>query len=61
MKIKETGMQEQQKQSIKVIEKVLHGWNNKMKFACPECGKNLSNPDYYCDRCKIRLKLKVQM
>jgi hypothetical protein len=45
---------------IKIIEKILSGWNKKMKFYCPECNNEVKHPEYFCPKCNIKLKLKVQ-
>jgi|TARA_R110000744_G_scaffold251755_1_gene367628 predicted RNA-binding Zn-ribbon protein involved in translation (DUF1610 family) len=46
--------------STEVIEKQVTSWRNKDKHPCPKCGKKLGMPEYKCDPCNVKLKLKMQ-
>ncbi len=46
--------------STREIEKIVGGWKNTSKYPCPECGKKLGMPEYKCDKCNLKLKIKVQ-
>lgn len=41
------------------IEKIVKSWRNTDKHPCPKCGKKLVNPNYACDPCGVKLKLKM--
>ena len=41
----------------------VHSWTSKSKYDCPDCGtvKSISHPDYTCEHCKQKFKLKVKL
>lgn len=43
------------------VEKIVGGWKNTSKYPCPKCGKKLAMPEYKCEKCNIKLKIKVKM
>lgn len=46
-------------EKIKEVEKVVKKWEKGDKYPCPNCGKQLSEPDYKCTDCNIKLKVKM--
>ncbi len=46
-------------EKLKEIEKIVKKWEKGDKYPCPNCNKNLSEPNYICDDCGIKLKVKM--
>jgi len=46
--------------STEIVEMFIKKWKNTDKFPCPKCGKKLGMPDYKCDKCNVKLKLKMK-
>lgn len=49
-----------QNKPLKEVEKFVSSWRNTDKHPCPECGNKLSNPNYHCDKCNVKIKLKMR-
>lgn len=45
---------------IEIIEKFVSSWRNTDKHPCPKCGAKLGMPDYKCEKCNVKLKLKMR-
>ena len=48
------------KTKLEIIEKQIISWRKSDKHPCPKCGAKLSSPDYICEKCNVKLKLKMQ-
>lgn len=46
--------------STEIIEMFVRKWRNTDKYPCPKCCKKLGMPDYKCEKCNVKLKLKMQ-
>lgn len=46
--------------STDIVEMFVRKWRNTDKYPCPKCGAKLGMPDYKCEKCNIKLKLKMQ-
>jgi len=46
--------------STDVIEKFVSSWRNSDKHPCPRCGNKLGMPEYKCEPCNLKLKLKMR-
>lgn len=46
--------------STEVVEMFVRKWRNTDKYPCPKCGTKLGMPDYKCEKCNVKLKLKMQ-
>ncbi len=44
---------------MKEVEKIVKSWKNTDKHPCPECGKKLKSPNYTCEPCQVKIKLKM--
>ena len=44
---------------MRTVEKVIYHWNRSEKYECPECGELLQYPNYKCEKCNIRIILKM--
>ena len=42
------------------IKKMVTSWRNTDKYLCPKCSTKLSSPNYTCEDCKVKIKLKMQ-
>jgi len=45
---------------LKIVEKIVVYWRKTDKYYCPECGKKVSYPEYICNDCNVKLKLKMK-
>jgi hypothetical protein len=45
---------------MEVIEHFVKGWKKTSKYPCPKCAEKLSMPDYKCEKCNVKLKLKMR-
>ncbi len=43
-----------------VVEMKIKNWRNTDKYPCPKCGTQLGMPSYLCEKCNVKLKLKMQ-
>ena len=53
-------MKTEEQNSTDVIEKFIVSWRRTDKYPCPKCGKKLGMPDYKCNPCNLKLKLKMK-
>ena len=46
--------------STEIIEMFVRKWRNTDKYPCPKCDSKLGMPDYKCEKCNVKIKLKMQ-
>jgi len=46
--------------STEIVEMFVRKWKHTDKYPCPKCGAKLGMPDYKCDKCNVKLKLKMR-
>jgi hypothetical protein len=46
--------------STEIVEMFVRKWRNTDKYPYPKCGAKLGMPDYKCEKCNVKLKLKMQ-
>jgi DNA-directed RNA polymerase subunit RPC12/RpoP len=46
--------------STEIVEMFVRKWRNTDKYPCPKCGSKLGMPDYKCEKCSVKIKLKMQ-
>ena len=46
--------------SPEIVEMTVRKWRNTDKYPCPKCGKKLGMPHYKCEKCNIKLNLKMK-
>jgi DNA-directed RNA polymerase subunit RPC12/RpoP len=46
---------------METIEMTVFSWSKNGKYLCPKCSKLLEYPDYECNNCLIKLKIKVKL
>lgn len=46
--------------STEIIEMFVRKWKHTDKYPCPKCGEKLEMPDYKCNKCNVKLKLKMK-
>jgi predicted RNA-binding Zn-ribbon protein involved in translation (DUF1610 family) len=44
---------------IEVHEIIVRKWKHTDKYPCPKCGTKLTSPSYKCDKCNVKIKLKM--
>jgi len=45
---------------LEIVEMIVKKWKHTDKYPCPKCGDKLEMPGYKCDKCNVKLKLRMQ-